>query len=68
MTVITKGFYLELINKNTGRIVFSASTDEIKKEVFDELWTRIGDQVFHGDDMDKCKQQYFEVRLSPVAG
>lgn len=64
MTIIKKGFFLEMTNRSTQRIVFSAATDELEKETFDKLWSTIGDNVYSGVEGDV--QQYYEIRVCPI--
>ena len=71
--IIRKGFHIELINRNNSRIVFSASTDEIEKATFEQLWKTVGDQVFKGTDekgdpRDPRSVGYYELRVSPIMG
>lgn len=64
MTTIRKGFYIEMNNRNTGRVVFSAATDQLDKETFDKIWSSIGDNVYKGDDSDRIEN--YEIRVSPI--
>lgn len=64
MTVIRKGLYLEMSNRSTGRVVFSAATNELDKKTFDKLWAAIGDNVY--DHRDGDQMQHYEIRVSPI--
>lgn len=64
MTVIRKGLYIEMSNRSTQRVVFSAATNELDKDTFDTIWAAIGDNVYnHRDDE---RMQYYEIRVSPI--
>lgn len=63
MTIIKKGIYLEMSNRSSQRVVFSAATDELDKETFDALWAVIGDNIFN-KDVDRI--EYYEIRVSPI--
>lgn len=65
MTIIEKGLYLEMTNRSNNRVVFTASTDELTKEVFDGLWARIGDLVFN-KSADTDQISYYEIRVTPL--
>ena len=62
--IIENGVYLELTNRSSNRVIFSAAIDEISKETFDGLWTRIGDTVFRKATESK-EISYFEIRVTP---
>lgn len=64
MTVIRKGLYIEMSNRSTQRIVFSAATDELDKDTFDKLWAAVGDNVYNHRDEEQM--QYYEIRVSPI--
>jgi len=64
MTIIKNGMHLEMSNRSTGRVIFSAATDQLDKETFDKLWSAIGDNIFKGNESEQI--QYFEVRVSPI--
>ena len=69
MTIIKNGFHVELVNRNTQRVIFSAATDEIAKPVFDQLWQSIGDQIFDVASDEKTDNRsvgYYEIRLTPL--
>lgn len=65
MTIIKTGVWLELQNRRTNRILFSASTDELDKEIFDQLWSSIGDMV-HRESMagDASSSDEYQIRIS----
>lgn len=65
MTIITEGIWLEMINRNTQRVIFSASTDELDKAVFDQLWSAIGDMIHRESKKDKAsRRDEYEIRIS----
>ncbi len=65
MTIITEGIWLEMIDRRKGRVIFSASTDELDKDIFDQLWSSIGDMI-HRKSIDggKSRMSEFEIRIS----
>lgn len=65
MTTITEGIWLEMVNRRNNRVIFSASTDELDKAVFDQLWAAIGDMLHRETTKKKNSlQQEFVVRIS----
>lgn len=65
MAVLTKpAMFLELTNRSTNRIIFSAATDELDKAVFDRLWQSLGDQLFAAEP--DGHQNFYEIRLTRV--
>lgn len=67
MSVIRKGLYIELSNRSTNRVVFSAATDELEKRTFDELWKVIGDNIYNGQGKKHEEQiSYYELRIAPL--
>ncbi len=63
--IIKDGLHLELVNRSTGRVIFSAATDELEKSVFDELWATIGNGVWKStSEVDKTA--HYEIRISRV--
>lgn len=68
MTVLRKGLFIELVNRSTNRVIFTAATDELEKPTFDELWKAIGDSVYKGAMTDKNRMvNYYELRVTPMA-
>lgn len=70
MTTIRNGFFLELKNYSTGRIVFSAATDELTEEAFRRLWSAVGDGILKGVITPKPGDRVgqYELRVSPING
>jgi len=67
MSVIRKGLHIELSNRSTNRVIFSAATDELEKRTFDELWKIIGDNIYNGQGRKDADQiSYYEMRISPL--
>jgi hypothetical protein len=71
MTIIRKGFYVELVNESTSRVVFAAATDQIDLPTFEQLWQTIWRGVFAGlDERGKTNNQaaHYRLRVSPIQG
>jgi len=65
---INKGYYMELIDRSTSRILFSAATDEITEAAFKALWVEVGNTVRNGMNRGADRQAYFELRVTPIIG
>lgn len=65
---INKGYYMELIDRSTSRILFSAATDEVTPEAFKRLWETVGETVRSGMTRGADRQAYFELRVTPISG
>ncbi len=62
-----KGYFIELTNRSTGRMCFSAATSDLSKEEFTRLWTLIGGNIYTqqtASERDRWNQ--FELRISPI--
>lgn len=62
-----KGYFIELANRSTNRVVFSAATADLSKEAFMKLWNAVGESI-HGtqqrSEADRWNQ--FEMRITPM--
>lgn len=62
-----KGYYIELLNRSTSRVVFSAATSDLSEQEFTRLWTTVGNNIYRqqtSGDRDRWNQ--FELRISPI--
>lgn len=68
MAVIRQGFYIELINRSTNRVILSAATDELEKSAFDAIWAKIGDNIYKGASSGRGQEHvsHYELRVSPI--
>lgn len=70
MSVITEGFHIQLVNRMTSRIIFSAATDELTQDAFDQLWKSVGGLVFKGlinTQKDQRGIGEYELRITPLS-
>jgi hypothetical protein len=65
---ITKGLFLQLVNRSNSRIIFSAATDELTPEAFQRLWNCVGESIFKGLKRDVEASNYYELRVDPIFG
>jgi hypothetical protein len=64
---MTKGLYIQLVNRSTSRIVFSACTDEVSEEAFRVLWNSVGKTVYKGIGSNAdATRNYYEIQISPL--
>lgn len=69
MTNITKGLFIQLVNRSTSKIIFSAATDELTPEAFWELWKAVGNTIYKGSlAKDLHSSNYYELRVDPILG
>lgn len=68
MTIYRKGLFIQLINRHTSSVIFSAMTDELSQEAFDVLGSAIGKSLFKGLSDDKDLHMEYELYLTPVTG
>jgi hypothetical protein len=64
---LTKGYFIELRNRSTSRIVFSAATGDLSREAFDLLWKAVGASIFDMQtktEADRWSQ--FELGITPI--
>ncbi len=65
---MSKGLYIQLANRSTSKIVFSACTDEMSREAFQTLWKTVGETIYSGlsaTNVDAFKN-YYELQISPI--
>lgn len=65
---ITQGLYLQLVNRSTSRIIFSAATDELSGEAFARLWQTVGQSIYNGLKNNTGQSNYYELRVDPIIG
>ncbi len=66
-TITDKGYFFELTNRYSGKVIFAAATDEVTEEAFDHLWAAVGRNV--GNMIAKSErnsQNCFEIRITPI--
>ncbi len=63
MTVLIKPMYMELVDRSSQRVIFSAALDAIDKTLFDELWARIADSIWRETE-NGCVTVYYEIRIT----
>lgn len=62
----TKGLYIQLVNRSTSRIIFSACTDEVSQEAFKVLWNSVGSTIYKGLSDKDAHRNYYELQISPL--
>jgi hypothetical protein len=62
------GLYIQLVNRNNSRIIFSACTGDMSREAFDVLWAAVGSAIYDGVKPDPARQNYYELRIDPILG
>lgn len=65
---IREGFYIQLVNRATSRVLFSAATDELTQEAFMRLWSAVGESIHKGLVKDSGQANYYELRAEPITG
>ena len=68
MTGKTQAIFVQLVNRNTSRILFSAATDELSKEAFKTIWNAVGETVYKGVEKASQQANYYELRIDPILG
>lgn len=64
-----KGYFIELNNRSTGRIVFSAATADLSKDAFMKLWNAVGESIHSTQTAaEKDRWNQFELRITPMTG
>lgn len=65
---IRKGFYIQLVNRSTNRVLFSAATDELAEVAFMRLWSAVGESIYKGLVQDTKSANCYELRAEPITG
>jgi hypothetical protein len=65
---IKNGLYIQLVNRSTSRIIFSAATDELSPEAFQRLRKVVGDGIYKGLKAEVGQCNYYELRVEPIIG